>query len=185
MTTTTIYSAFPRSEATVSEWLDFELSFAGYSSLDYTCTYYFVCEDAQYEITTTQNASGTFQFQIEVPNTTIGKWSYEAYAVDTDTHKFIVDSGVVTLNQSLINQTTGADQRSKNKIIFDLLEAALTNKITKDQQYYMIEGRALSAYSMEDIERLYFKFKDIVAQEEKAERQKAGLATGKHVTRYR
>jgi len=89
--------------------------------------------------------------------------------VTKGSEKYVVFDGIV---EALPNPTASAayDPRTHARRVFDLIEAAMENRIPNGLENYTIVGRSLSKISIPDLRLLWEKYKQDVIMEEQAER---------------
>lgn len=82
-----------------------------------------------------------------------------------DSERYQIGSGSITVAPDYSANSAGLDARSFAKRTLDYLEALIEGKVQKDRANYSVHGRQLSAYSWEEIYKIYEDFKAQYAAE--------------------
>ncbi len=102
-----------------------------------------------------------------------GHYDYTKKLADgTSTHT--LESGFIDVDPDLSADATGVDRRSFAVITLENIEAMLQGKATKDQTSYSLNGRALSRYSIDELN----EWRALLRVEVRDERQKARRKSG-------
>jgi hypothetical protein len=107
-----------------------------------------------------------------------GKYRYEAY-VTNGTDKVRLSYGEVELLADLTAAgTTELAYKTNARRIFEALEATIEGRASNDQSEMKIRDRSIKRYTAGELQDWYTFFKNIVAQEEAAERIEQGKSSG-------
>ncbi|KKL73280.1 hypothetical protein LCGC14_2076500, partial [marine sediment metagenome] len=110
-----------------------------------------------------------------------GHFDY-AKKITDGSETFTLERGFIDVDPDLSGDSVGVDRRSFAAITLENIEALLKGKATKDQSSYSLNGRALSRYSIDELNDWRAKLR----VEVRDERQKARrLAGGKSHTNVR
>jgi hypothetical protein len=88
-------------------------------------------------------------------------------------------SGQVAIQLALQASTGGVDARSANERILDALTATLEKTASKEQQRYVIDGRELERWGLEELAALHRRYSGLVAAEKMAAEGRLPLNTYK------
>lgn len=133
------------------EWFSRNISLNEFNSAENSLTFEFVRLEDNLIIECTTMADGSFLLEVEGLGE-VGHYSYQAKIVNALSGKVsYVATGRIESTVGFGGQIEGHDTRSHVKKVLDALKAMIENKASKDQIYYMIEGRALSRIPPEDL----------------------------------
>ncbi len=130
------------------------------------------------------NASGTgFIFTISAADSAAlpaGKYKYitnvsKAGAVHT------VSEGTVEILVNLQTQAAGYDGRTLAEKMVAALEATIYGRATKEQQSIQIAGKAITLLSPAELRTEYFRWQEVLRNEQAAEAASKGLGTGQKI----
>ena len=110
---------------------------------------------------------------IDTTNLEIGHFDY-AKKITDGSETFTLERGFIDVDPDLSADIAGVDRRSFAAITLENIEALLKGKATKDQTSYSLNGRALSRYSIDELNDWRAKLR----VEVRDERQKARRAAG-------
>ena len=142
------------------------------ASASWVVTYNFTNKDAQFAST---HAAVGDDHRITIVTTSLeeGHYPYTKKVTDgTATHT--LEAGFLDVDPDLSADTTGVDRRSFAAITLENIEALLKGKATKDQTSYSLNGRALSRYSIDELN----DWRALLRVEVRDERQKARRKSG-------
>lgn len=103
----------------------------------------------------------------------VGHYEY-AKKITDGTSTFTLETGIHDVDPDLSADTAGVDRRSYAGITLENIEAMLQGKATKDQTSYSLNGRALSRYSIAELN----EWRALLRVEVRDERQKARRKSG-------
>lgn len=133
-----------------------EKTIADYPSPEYVLTYYFLQQSSspsQFQIIATDDA-GTYSINVTATISAAyvtGVYSYQGF-VTKGADKFLVETGELEIDQLYDGSTT--DPRTPECVAYDNLTAAMANEATSLQLSYVIDGQAITEYSVGDKIRL-------------------------------
>ncbi len=81
----------------------------------------------------------------------VGRYDYTK-KVDDTSEVFTLEAGYIFVLADLSADTSGVDRRGYAEIALENIEAMLLGKATKDQTSYSLNGRALSRYSVAELQ---------------------------------
>lgn len=157
----------------VSELWTLTYAIRGASSLDVTCT----VSGSYYLATISAIDSG---------NLAAGRYWWQAYVSKASTgERYLVDNGSLKVTADLADAVAGYDGRSHAQIVLDAIEALIQGKASKDQLNVTIGNTTVGRMSPEQIERWRDVYRREVATDQRAERIRRGLPTGRYIgTRF-
>lgn len=126
-----------------------------------------------------ENVIATGNHVVEISSTvtngyTADTYHWAAYITRlSDDERVMVDSGRWTVKPNLDSMT--GDPRSKVQLIFESIEAVISNRATKDQESYSIAGRSLQRTPITDLIVLRDKYYALWVHEQRSERASQGL----------
>lgn len=103
-----------------------------------------------------------------------GEYQYSKKVWDGVSDQHTLERGYITVDPDLSADTSGTDRRSYAQTALDNIEAMLKGKATTDQTSYSLNGRALSRYSIAELQ----EWRASLRSEVRDERQKARRAKG-------
>lgn len=111
---------------------------------------------------------------IDTTKLEIGRYDYAKKVTDGTTTETL-KRGFVEIDPDLSADTIGVDRRSYAAIALENIEAMLKGKATKDQTSYSLNGRALSRYSIDELNDWRAQLRvEVRDEEQKARRQSGG-----------
>lgn len=142
------------------------------ASASWVVTYNFTSKDARF---VSGHAVAGDDHRITIVTTELEEGHYAWTKKVTDgSETFTLESGILDVDPDLSADTTGVDRRSYAAIALENIEAMLKGKATKDQTSYSLNGRALSRYSIDELN----DWRAQLRVEVRAERQKARRKSG-------
>ena len=166
------------------EWFSINISLTEFNSAENSLTFEFVGLEDNLVVPCTPVADGSFLLEVNGLGK-VGEYSYQAKVVTTLTGKVsYVATGRIESTVGFGSQVEGHDTRSHVKKVLDALEAMIENKASKDQSYYMIEGRALTHIPPEDLLNWLGIYKQKYAEEVNAEKRASGKKTNKIMVEF-
>ena len=152
----------------------------------WTLTYFFRGVNGVFDIIAT--ASGTVHAVTVSDTITVGfnAGCYFWSAVANDgSETCTVDNGESEVLVDLSVENAGFDGRTDIQKTFESIESVLLGRASNDVSSYTVAGRQLARTSIEDLIKLYDKFKQLRRQEIDKQRLESGQATNrKVVTRF-
>jgi len=120
------------------------------------------------------------RISIVTTNLEEGHYPYTKKVGDgTDT--FTLESGFIDIDPDLSADTAGVDRRSFAEIALENIEALLQGKATRDQTSYSLNGRALSRYSIDELNDWRATLRVEVRDERQKARRKSGGKSHRNV----
>lgn len=155
-------------------------SVSGYPATDWTLTYYFWNESADFSVAAAADGS---DYAVTIAAATSADYTpgwYDWRAVVSDgTDRYTVDRGRLEVRHDPAAGTgTGIDTRSAVKIALDAIEAVLAKSATRDQESYAIAGRQLSRTPKADLILLRNHYRREWIREQREKRVAEGLGAG-------
>lgn len=132
----------------------------------FASTHSAVGDDHRITIDTTELEEGEYQYTKKV---------------EDGSEVFTLASGTVKVKPDLSADTSGVDRRTFAAIALSNIEAMLKGKATKDQTSYSLNGRALSRYSVDDLQAWRAQLRSEVRDEEAQVRREAGGKSHRNV----
>lgn len=156
-------------------------SLSDYPAGTWTLTYYFRGAVA---LDKTATASGTDHLiELTTANTdtlTAGDYAWAAKVTD-GSDVYTVASGQLTVKTDLEDESAGYETRPYVKRVLDAIEALLEGKVATDAASYSIQGRSLTRYTFEELERLRDKYQRLWKDYLKKEKRKNGQNTSRKI----
>jgi uncharacterized small protein (DUF1192 family) len=103
----------------------------------------------------------------------VGHYEYAKKVTDTS-ETFTLERGFIDVDPDLSADAAGVDRRSFAEITLEAIEAMLKGKATKDQTSYSLNGRALSRYSIAELNEWRATLRVEVRDEKQKARRLAG-----------
>lgn len=104
----------------------------------------------------------------------VGAYDYQKKVSDGVSISFTLERGEVFVDPDLSADDAGVDRRPYAVIALENIEALLQGKATKDQTSYSLNGRALSRYSIAELQEWRAQLRSEVADIKQAKRRKSG-----------
>lgn len=117
---------------------------------------------------------------IDTTNLEAGHYDYAKKITDTS-ETFTLERGFVDVDPDLSADIAGVDRRSYAEITLANIEAMLKGKATKDQTSYSLNGRALSRYSIDELNDWRAQLRVEVRDERQKARRLAGGKSHRNV----
>ena len=166
------------------EWFSRKISLSKFNSAENSLIFEFVGLEDNLVVPCTPLDHGSFLLEVKGFGK-VGEYSYQAKVVNNLTSKVsYVGKGKIESTVGFGQQVDGYDTRSHVKKVLDALEAMIENKASKDQSYYMIEGRALTHIPPEDLLHWLGVYQQKYAEELNAEKRANGKKTNKIVVEF-
>lgn len=103
-----------------------------------------------------------------------GHYQYSKKVTDTS-ETFTLETGICDVDPDLSADEAGVDRRAYAEITLENIEAVLQGKATKDQSSYSLNGRALSRYSIAELNEWRAQLRSEVRDiRQKARRESGG-----------
>lgn len=117
---------------------------------------------------------------IDTTKLEVGHYDYAKKITDTS-ETFTLERGFVDVDPDLSADAAGVDRRSYAAIALENIEALLKGKATKDQTSYSLNGRALSRYSIDELNEWRATLRVEVRDERQKARRQAGGKSHRNV----
>lgn len=111
---------------------------------------------------------------------TAGDYAWAA-KVSKGSEVITVESGQMTVQTDLADESTGYETRPYVKRVLDAIESLMLGKTTQDASSYSIQGRSLTRYSFEELETLRDKYQRLWNNYLKKQKRKAGQSTSRKI----
>jgi len=142
------------------------------ATASWVVTYNFTSKDAQF---VSGHAPVGADHRITIVTTDLEEGHYDwAKKVTDGTSTHTLERGILDVDPDLSADTTGVDRRSYAAIALEAIEALLKGKATKDQTSYSLNGRALSRYSLDELNDWRAQLRSEVRDERQKARRKSG-----------
>ncbi len=142
------------------------------ASASWVVTYSFTSKDGQFAST---HAAVVDDHRITIDTTSLNEGHYDwTKKVADGTSTFTLESGILDVDPDLSADTVAVDRRSYAAIALAAIEALLKGKATKDQTSYSLNGRALSRYSIDELNEWRGQLRVEVRDERQKARRKSG-----------
>ena len=166
------------------EWFSRKITLSEFNSAENSLTFEFVGLEDNKIVECTTEPDGSFLLEVEGLGK-VGNYSYQAKIVNALSGKVsYAGTGRIESTVGFGGQVEGHDTRSHVKKVLDALEAMIENKASKDQIYYMIEGRALSRIPPEDLLKWLGIYQQKYAEELNAEKRASGKKVNKILVEF-
>jgi hypothetical protein len=176
---------------TQGEALEWQRSFCGFPSDEYTLQYRFRGPGTGFNADADAQTDGSFLTTVPTTSTAdlaTGKYQWQAWLTEIadSTNKQMIAEGVVTVKRGFASTDTGTiDLRTPAKIALDSIDAAMSAFATSDVQSYEITTpagtRKITRSQRKDLLDLRKYYALIVARENAAERVRNGGKFGKSI----
>mgnify|MGYP002813892277 CR=1 FL=1 len=160
-------------------------SFSDYPAPTWTLTYELRSTSPKISITATTSGTG---FLITIPIATsvtydAGRYSFQAF-VSKSGERHMVSSGTIEVLPNLATKTT-YDSRSHVRKVYEALQSVIEGRVLQSAYTSVsIGGRAIAYMPMADLRKEYYHYKQLVKQEEDAEKIAKGLGGTKILVRF-
>jgi uncharacterized small protein (DUF1192 family) len=142
------------------------------ASASWVVTYSFTSPDSRFIST---HAAVVDDHRITIDTTSLEEGRFDWTKKVTDgSSTFTLESGILDVDPDLSADGTGVDRRSYSAIALEAIEALLKGKATKDQTSYSLNGRALSRYSIDELNEWRAQLRVEVREEDQKARRKSG-----------
>ena len=142
------------------------------ASASWVLTYSFTGPDAFFGSSHTA-VGDDHQITIDTTSLEVGRYNYTKKVTDTS-ETFTLESGFIFVEPDLSADTAGVDRRSYAEIALQNIEAMLLGKATKDQTSYSLNGRALSRYSVAELQEWRASLRVEVRDQRASVRRRSG-----------
>ncbi len=176
-------------EITAGDTIKWTKSLSDYPADSYALNYRFQPLAGGDAISIAATADGT-DHAIEVSAATSalytsGDYRWTSYVVDiaTGLERTTIDRGDTTILPDPLTST--ADLRSKAKQIYDAINATILGEASTPQLKLLIDGKSIERRTYTELLELESRYRQLVKQEEDAEKIRKGLGTGARIlTRF-
>lgn len=158
---------------TVGDTVTWDESLTDYpASASWVVTYNFTSPNARFS---SGHAAVGDDHRITIVTTAleVGRYDYTKKVTDGG-EVFTLEAGYIFVEPDLSADTTGVDRRQYAEIALENIEAMLRGKATKDQTSYSLNGRALSRYSVDELQDWRASLRVEVRQIRAKARRKSG-----------
>lgn len=160
-----VSAPIPTTEPTTfaaGETVEWTKSIADYASTDgWTLIYSIRGPSVFADVTATGNSDGSYSISIPVSTTTglsagTYKWASHAYKAGPPILRYAIARGVIVVTQDLTAATTVKSHAAQ---ALEVIEAALTGRLTSDMQSYAIAGRSILKIPINELYALRAKYR--------------------------
>ncbi len=142
------------------------------ASASWVLSYHFTGLNAQFA---SSHAAVGDDHRITIVTTDLEEGHYEfAKKVADGSETFTLERGFIDVDPDLSADESGVDRRQYAEIALANIEAVMIGKATKDQSSYSLNGRALSRYSIEELNEWRALLRSEVRDIRQKARRKAG-----------
>ena len=170
------------SQITKGDSVSWKKSLSSYLPSDgWVLTYYFRGAETLDKIAIDSNDEHLLQLtSSETTLLASGDYGWSA-KVSNGSDVITIATGQITVLEDLASLPAGYDSRPYVKKVLDEIENLIAGKVTKDASSYSIQGRSLTRYSFEELDRLRDKYKNLWSQHLKKERRKQGKNSSRKI----
>lgn len=142
------------------------------ASASWVVSYNFTSKDGQFS---SAHAAAGDDHRITIDTISLDEGHYDWTKKVTDgTSTFTLEAGILDVDPDLSADDAAVDRRSYSAIALESIEALLLGKATKDQTSYSLNGRALSRYSIDELNEWRAQLRVAVRDERQKARRKSG-----------
>lgn len=135
-------------------------------------SYNFTSHEAQFN-SAHAAAGDDHRITIDTTELEVGRYEYSKKVTDTS-ETFTLETGYIFVEPDLSADKSAVDRRSYAEIALANIEDMLQGKATKDQTSYSLNGRALSRYSIDELQTWRASLKAEVRTERATARRESG-----------
>jgi len=143
------------------------------ASASWVVTYNFTNATAQFVSTHAIVDVDNHRIAIVTTDLEVGRYEYAKKVTDTTT-THTLERGVLDVLPDLSADAAGVDRRAYAEIALENIEAMLLGKATKDQTSYSLNGRALSRYSVSELQEWRASLRAEVRDLREIDRRRSG-----------